>query len=117
MAVAVARAKQLRISARKLRLVADAIRGKKVAVARDILRFTPKAGAPLLATVLNAAVANAESKATERRERIDTDEMVITKLLVDVGAQTLRRFQSSPRGRAVPIRKRNSRIELVIAHK
>ncbi len=117
MAVAVARAKLLRISARKLRLVADTIRGKKVGVAKDILRFTPKAGAPLLSTILNAAVANAESKAHEKRERIDTDEMVITKLLVDVGGSTIKRYQGAPRGRAVPIRKRHSRVEIVIAHK
>jgi len=116
MAVAIARAKDLRISPRKLRLVADQIRGKKVVEARNILLFTVKGGAPLLTTVLAAAVANAESKAAERRERIDTDEMVITKLLVD-GGPTLRRFRSAPRSRGVKIRRRSSHIEMVIAHK
>ncbi len=116
MAAAIARARDLRISPRKLRLVADQIRGKKVVEARNILLFTIKGGAPLLSTVLAAAVANAESKAAERRERIDTDEMIITKLCVD-GGSTLRRFRTAPRSRGVKIRKRSSHIEMVIAHK
>lgn len=114
MAEAVARARYLRISPRKLRLVADLIRGKKVSEARNILRFTVKGGAPLLEKVLNAAVANAESKAAETRRRIDTDEMVVRRLLID-GGMTLKRFQSAPRGRAVRIRRRTSHIELMIS--
>ena len=115
MPVAVARAKHLRVSPRKLRLVADLIRGKKVAEAKDILRFTVKGGSPLLSKVLASAVANAESKALEKRERIDTDEMVVSKVLVNDGV-TMKRFRSAPRSRAVRIRKRMSHVEMVITN-
>ena len=114
MAEALARAKHLRVSPRKLRLVADMVRGKRVAEARDILAFTQKAGAPLLRKVLNSAVANAESKAAEERARIDADEMIIKQLLVDEGV-TWKRFRAAPRRRAVRIRKRTSHIQMVIS--
>jgi large subunit ribosomal protein L22 len=110
---AVARARHLRIAPRKLRLVADLIRGKKVSQARDILRFTPKAGSPLLQKVLESAVANAENKAAETRARINTDDMVIRELMVGEGV-TLKRYGHAPRGRAVRIRKRTSHIDLTI---
>jgi large subunit ribosomal protein L22 len=95
-------------------LVADLIRGKKVSEARDILEFTHKAAAPVLGKVLASAVANAESRAAETRERIDSDEMVITQLLVDDG-RTMKRWWTAPRRRATPIRKRSSHIRLVIS--
>lgn len=114
MAEAVARAKFLRIAPRKLRLVANLIRGKKVSEARNILRFTVKGGAPLLEKILASAVANAESKAAETRTRLHTDDMVVSKVLVD-GGMTLKRFQSAPRGRAVRVRHRSSHVELMIS--
>jgi large subunit ribosomal protein L22 len=113
MAMAVARARMLRMAPRKVRLVADLIRGKKVAEARDILLYTPKGAAPLVKKVLDSAVANAENAAAEKRERIDSDEMVVAMVQVN-GGPTLSRFQPSPRGRANPIRKRTSHIELMI---
>jgi large subunit ribosomal protein L22 len=114
MAEAMARARFIRIAPRKVRLVADLIRGKKVEEARDALAFTVKGAAPVLAKLLDSAVANAESKAAETRERIDTDEMVITKVLVNEGP-TMKRLHFQPRGRAVRVRKRMSHIELVIS--
>lgn len=116
MPVAVARARHLRVSPRKLRLVADLIRGKSVAEARDILQFTVKGGSPLLSKVLASAVANAESRAAEKRERLDTDEMIVSKIMVNDGL-TMKRFRSAPRSRAVRIRKRMSHVELVISDK
>lgn len=114
MPMAVARVRHSRGSARKTRLVADLIRGKKVSEARDILRFTVKGCAPELSKVLESAVANAESKAAETRTRLNTDDMVIRKLLVDVGA-TIPRYRAATRGRGVRIRKRTHHIELVIS--
>ena len=116
MAVSQARAKYLNIAPRKVRLVADLIRGKKVSDARVILDFTVKRAAPILNKLLAAAVANAESIAAEHRERIDTDEMIIRRILVD-GGPTTRRFQPQPRGRATRIRHRSSHITLLIANK
>jgi large subunit ribosomal protein L22 len=114
MASANAKAKFLRVAPRKMRLVADMVRGRTVAEARDILQFTPRGAAPVLRKVLESAVANAENSAAERRERIDADEMVITQLLVD-GGLTIKRMQPRARGRRCLIRKRTSHVKLIIA--
>ncbi|NIA14560.1 MAG: 50S ribosomal protein L22 [Nitrospiraceae bacterium] len=116
MAAAVARAKYVRIAPRKVRLVADLIRGKKVSEARTILQFTVKRAGPILSKILESAVANAESVAADTHDRIDTDEMVVKTILVD-GGPTLRRFSPQPRGRATRIRKRSSHVTLRIAEK
>ncbi|MCX5771999.1 MAG: 50S ribosomal protein L22 [Candidatus Hydrogenedentes bacterium] len=116
MAAAIARAKWLRIAPRKMRLVVNLIRGKTVGEARSILLYTVKRGAPIVGKVLESAVANAESAAAERRERINTDDMIVTKVYVDEGP-TLKKFQPQPRGRATRIRKRSSHVTLTIADK
>jgi large subunit ribosomal protein L22 len=114
MAQATASVRMVRVAPRKARYVADLIRGKKVSEARDILLFTPKAASPIIRKVLESAVANAENKAAETRERIDTDDMVVSTILVNEG-MTIKRFQPAPRGRAMMVRKRTSHIELVIS--
>lgn len=114
MAMARARASRIRIAPRKMRLVADLIRGKKVIHALDILQYTPKASAPIIRKILQSAVANAESIAAEQRERIDTDEMVVSAIEINEGP-TMRRFRPAPRGRAVRIRKRSSHVKLIIS--
>jgi large subunit ribosomal protein L22 len=116
MATAEAKLKNLPVSARKARLVADMIRGKNVIEARNILTFTVKACALPMRKLLDSAVANAESFATEHHERVDTDAMVVSKIIVNEG-RTLKRFQPAPRGRATRIRKRSSHVELVITEK
>lgn len=116
MASAIAKLKNLPVSARKARLVADLIRGKRVADARDILSFTVKNSALPIRKLLDSAVANAENAATEKHERIDTDEMIVKKIFVNEG-RTLQRYQNAPRGRATRIRKRSSHVELLIADK
>ena len=72
MAEAKAIARNLRISPRKARLVADLIRGKKVHEARDILAFTVKKASPVVGKLLESAVANAEFAAREAGQRVDT---------------------------------------------
>lgn len=114
MATAVARVKRIRISPRKVRLVADLIRGKKVSDARDILYFTAKGCAPIVRKALDSAIANAEHAAAENNERIDTDDMVIKEIRVDE-AETLKRFRPRARGSASPIRKRSCHLELIIS--
>jgi len=114
MASAIARARHLRVAPRKVRLVADLIRGKSVAEARSILLYTIKRAAPIISKVLESAVANAENAAAERRARINTDDMIVEKIYVDE-APTLRRFNPVPRGRATRIRKRGSHVTLSIA--
>lgn len=114
MAGAIARAKWLRIAPRKVRLVVNLVRGKTVADARTILQYTVKRAAPIVSKVLESAVANAESAAAERRERVNTDDMVITKIFVDEGP-TQKKFQPAPRGRATRIRKRSSHVTVQIS--
>jgi large subunit ribosomal protein L22 len=113
MASATAKLSNLGISARKVRLVVDLIRGKKVSHARDILHVTVKEAALPVRKLLESAVANAEHAAAERHERIDPDDMIVSTVMVNEG-KTLRRFQSAPRGRALRIRKRSSHIEIMI---
>lgn len=110
---ATAKLSNLRIAPRKVRLVAGLIRGKKVADARHILAYTFKRSAEPLRKLLDSAVANAENAAAERNERIDTDEMVVSEVLVNE-AMTIHRWQNAPRGRAVRIRKRGSHVAISI---
>lgn len=114
MATAKAYVKNLTVAPRKARLVADLIRGKKVAEARNILDYTLKKSALPLRKLLDSAVANAENLAAEKHDRIDTDEMVITHLTVDQGL-TLKRWRAMPRGRGVRIRKRRSHVHIEIS--
>ncbi len=116
MASANAKLKNLPMSPRKVRLVADMIRGEKVASARDTLQFTPKASALPLLKLLNSAVANAENAAADRDDRVDSEEMVIARIVVNDGI-TRRKYQPAPRGRATRLRNRHCHVELTIADK
>ena len=97
MAMAKASVTGASVPPRKARLVADMIRGKKVAEAREILIYTPRASSPMIRKVLESAVANAENTAAEARERVDTDAMVVTDIQVNQG-RTLKRFMPAARG-------------------
>jgi large subunit ribosomal protein L22 len=116
MATAQAKLRNLQIAPRKVRLVADLVRGKSVAQARNTLQYVVKGAALPVRKLLNSAVANAESAAAASHDRIDTDEMVISQIIVNEG-RTLHRFQPAPRGSAHRIRKRSSHIELVLTEK
>jgi large subunit ribosomal protein L22 len=113
---AMAKLEDLRISPRKVRLVADLIRGKRVGDARTILEFTVKRASHPLVKLLNSAAANAEHLARQRGERVDADSWVVSTIFVNEG-RTLARFQPAPRGRAGRIRKRSSHIELHLTDK
>jgi large subunit ribosomal protein L22 len=93
---------------RKVRLVADLIRGKKSEEAMNILTFTKKAAAKTLVKVLKSAIANATQKKT-----VDVDRLYIKNITVD-GGPTMKRFQPRALGRATTIRKRSSHITLVL---
>lgn len=116
MASASAQLRNLSIAPRKVRLVANLIRGKTVVQARDILRFAVKDASLPLRKLIDLAAANADSAASERHERIDTDEMVIQAIQVGDG-RTLRRFIGAPRGRAVRIRKRSCHVKVTLIGK
>ena len=99
--------KYARISPRKARLVVDMIRGKKVADAMNLLRFTRKRAAVFIHQVLRSATANADE------QEADVASLVVTQCRVDPGP-TMHRFQPKDRGRAHPIKKRSSHIIVTV---
>ncbi|MFZ0051584.1 MAG: 50S ribosomal protein L22 [Desulfobaccales bacterium] len=103
-----ARARYLRISPRKLRLVAQLLPGKKVGEALSLLQFLPQRGAGLVRKVMVAAVANAE-----QRSQVDVDTLVVKGVQVD-GGPSLKRFQARAMGRVNRILKRSSHITVVL---
>jgi large subunit ribosomal protein L22 len=106
-----ARAKYIRIAPRKVRLVVDLIRGKRVAEAFAILKLTPKKASPVVEKVLKSAVANAQNN-----HNMDVNRLYIKEAYVDPGP-TLKRFHPRAQGRAYSIMKRTSHITVVVAEK
>lgn len=109
---AVAKLKNCPMSPRKMRLVVDNIRGKKVDEALDILRFTKKEAAEWLEKVLLSAIANWEHK-LDGLESADDYDLVVKTAFVDEGTR-LKRFRPAPHGRAHRIRKRTNHVTLVV---
>lgn len=103
-----ARARFIRISPQKARLVADMIRGKHVEEAVTTLRFTPKKGARILRKVLESAIANASQD-----DAIDVDNLFVKTVFVD-GGPMLKRIRPRAMGRATKILKRTSHITIVL---
>lgn len=103
-----ATAKRLRISPRKLRLVAAQVRGKPVGDAIEILGFSVHKGAPLVRKTLDSAIANAENN-----EGADVDDLVVAAIHVDAGA-TMKRVRPRARGRADRILKRTSHVTVTV---
>ena len=101
-------AKYVRIAPRKVRVVMDLIRGKDVADAFAILKFTPKVGAEVIEKVLKSAVANAENNFD-----MNVDKLFVSSAFVDEGP-TLKRIHPRSRGQAFKILKRTSHITVVV---
>ncbi|MBO5515165.1 MAG: 50S ribosomal protein L22 [Schwartzia sp.] len=104
-------AKYVRIAPRKVRVVMNLIRGKNVADAFAILKFTPKAGADVIEKVLKSAVANAENNFD-----MNVDKLYVASAYVDQGP-TLKRIHPRSRGQAFSIFKRTSHVTVVVAEK
>jgi large subunit ribosomal protein L22 len=101
-------ARYVRVSPRKARLLVDLIRGKSIADAQAILRFSPRAAAEVVEKVLNSAVANAE-----RHLHVKADDHFVGSTFVDEGP-TLKRIQPRAMGRAFRINKRTSHITVIV---
>src|SRR5260370_30565655 len=101
----------VRQSARKMRLVIDQIRGRAVPEAYAILRFSKKLAAKQIHKVLQSAVANAEQRALCENQALDVDQLRIRYAAVNEGP-TLKRFTPAAMGRATPIKKPTSRVEI-----
>jgi len=112
---AVAKIKSVPMSARKMRLVVDNIRGKSVSDALNILRFSKQEAAVWLEKALMSAVANWEYK-TGRTENADEYDLFV-KTAFSNEAGMLRRFRPAPHGRAHRIRKRSNHVTLVVENR
>ena len=104
-----ARLKGAQISAQKVRLVADQVRGKGVEDALDVLSFSNKKAAQIIKKILDSAIANAENN-----EGADVDELKISSIYVDEG-MTMKRLRPRAKGRADRILKRSCHITVKVA--
>lgn len=104
-------AKTVRIAPRKVRLVVDLIRGKKIGEAMAILKYTPKLASPVVEKVLKSAIANAE-----HNYDLDLENLYVSEAYVNEGP-TMKRFRPRAKGSASPINKRTSHITIVVSEK
>jgi len=111
---AVAKLKNVPTSPRKMRLIADLIRGQRVSRALGLLRYQPQSGAAVLQKVLLSAVANWQQKNEEMS--IEEADLFIKTIFVD-GGPMLKRLRAAPQGRGHRIRKRSNHITIVVDNK
>lgn len=109
---AVAKLRNVPTSPRKMRLVADLIRGQKVSKALNVLKFEPNHNAARLEKLLLSAVANWQNKHED--VRLEEAELYVKEVFVD-GGRILKRLRPAPQGRAHRIRKRSNHVTLVVA--
>jgi large subunit ribosomal protein L22 len=100
-----------RISSRKVKIVADLIRGKNVDEALAIVKFTPKASSEIIEKLLKSAIANAENNHDMKHENLYVAEIYANQ------GPTLKRIRPAAKGSAVRIRKRTSHITIVLKEK
>ena len=101
-------ARTVRIAPRKVRLIADLVRGTEVGEAISILKLTNKRSSPVVEKLVKSAVANAE-----HNYDMDIDNLYISEIFADEGP-TLKRFRPRAQGRASKINKRTSHITVVV---
>jgi large subunit ribosomal protein L22 len=108
-----AKLRNYRVSARKARLVADQIRGKKAEEALVLLRLSDKRVARPLEKLVRSALANAEEKNNREKAGIDVDNLVVRTITVDEGP-SMWRIQPRAQGRAFWIQRRSSHVSVVL---
>ena len=104
----IAKLRHARISAQKVRLVADQVRGMEVEKALELLTFSNKKAAEMVKAVLDSALTNAE-----HNDGADIDELKVAEIMVDEGP-TMKRIRPRAKGRANRILKRSSHITVVV---
>ena len=107
----IAKLKEVPTSPRKMRLVADLIRGERVNKALNILKYEPKVGAPKLEKLLLSAISNWEAK--NQDVKLEEADLYVKDIWVD-GGRILKRLRPAPQGRAHRIRKRSNHVTLVV---
>ena len=110
---AIAKLNDVPTSPRKMRLVADIIRGVEVNRALDILKFSKKHASVSLQTLVRSAIANWEAKNPEDSKELDNGNVYIKTIMVDEG-RTLKRIRPCPQGRAGTIRKRSNHVTVIL---
>jgi large subunit ribosomal protein L22 len=101
-------------SPRKMRMVAELIRGKEIMPAMSILKFNQKAPAKRLSNLLWSAITNWNLKNPDLR--IEDQDMIVKEIFVDSGRQ-LKRLRPAPQGRGNRIRKRSNHVTIILASK
>ncbi|HBE73829.1 MAG TPA: 50S ribosomal protein L22 [candidate division Zixibacteria bacterium] len=110
---AVARQSFVRITPRKMRVVADIVRGKTCNQALSMLRFVPKAASPFLAKAIKAAVASATQQSDD--PKFDPDTLRVSEIRVDEGVK-MKRMRPRARGRADIRRRRTSHLTVRVSN-
>lgn len=109
----IAKVKNVPSSPRKMRLVADTVRGVEVNHALDLLKFSKKAPSKVLETLLRSAIANWEAKNQDKTSELDNGNVIVKTIMVDEG-RTLKRIRPCPQGRAGRIRKRSNHVTIIL---
>ena len=110
---AIAKVKDVPSSPRKMRLVADTVRGVEVNHALDLLKFSKKASSKVLETLIRSAIANWEAKNQDKTKELDNGNVIVKTIMVDEG-RTLKRIRPCPQGRAGRIRKRSNHVTIIL---
>ena len=113
---AIAKLNDVPTSPRKMRLVADIIRGVEVNRALDILKYSKKEASVRLATLLRSAIANWESKNEADKKELENGNVVVSTIMVGQG-RSLKRIRTAPQGRAARIRKRSNHVTIIVGKK
>ena len=106
--------KYARVSPRKVRPLADMVRGKFADEALDILRFQPQRGARMLEKVIHSALGSAQDPDQTRGKSVDVDNLIVAEARVD-GGPMFKRIRPRARGMAFQIKKRMSHIHITLA--
>ena len=112
---AIAKLNDVPTSPRKMRLVADMIRGVEVNRALDILKYTKREAPGRLEKLLRSAIANWEAK-NEGDKALENGEVIVKSMMVGHGS-TLKRIRTAPQGRAARIRKRSNHVTIIVGVK
>ena len=110
----ITRLRNVPTSPRKMRLVADLVRGMEAEQALNVLQHTQKEAAAKVYSLLRSAIANWEVK--NEGSRIEDNQLYIKQITVD-GGRTLKRIQPAPQGRAHRIRKRSNHVTLILGNR
>lgn len=113
---AIAKLNDVPTSPRKMRLVADIIRGVEVNRALDILKYSKKEASVRLEKLLKSAIANWESKNEADRKELESGNVVVSSIMVGQG-RSLKRIRTAPQGRAARIRKRSNHVTIILDKK